>query len=567
MGKFFFYIKITIYFFFYKLKFIFRLFSFISYLYIKLFNKRKLKQFEVFFKKYSENFKKKNNINNKKCIHINFFSWFDYENYLFSYLLLGLIGSKCAKLVFFKSNHLKYIKDSSFIEHTEPLNFFSKISFFNALNITNQVLKKTYQEIFDYKYNDINCGKYSISSSIRVLKTPKINLKITYHYLVVKFFIFKSIILADAAINYLKKNPNIQYAVFNDKSYVGAGELYDECIKNKIKCIQYVASYKNNILLLKKYNENNKDDHPSSISNEIWEKFKHIKLSLNQQNHLNNEIRTQYDDNSWYPSAGTMVGKNIYSVNQLKNKLNLNDKKKVAIIFPHIFWDGTFFFGKDLFKNYVEWYKETLIAANDNRNLNWIIKSHPSNIIKNNREKITNKKIEPELQIIYELFGNIPSHFRFIKSESNISSVNLFNLLDYCFTIRGTVGIESALKNKIVITAGTGRYNNKGFTNNFDKKDIYFQTIKNIHKLENNNDDVKLNAEKFAYISFICKTIQLDFVNFHYVKDKFANLDLEINYNKFNSSLCQKKIEKLHDWLESEDSDYFEDDCNEWNIK
>ena len=48
----------------------------------------------------------------------------------------------------------------------------------------------------------------------------------------------------------------------------------------------------------------------------------------------------------------------------------------MQLFFP-IFWDGTFFYGNDLFINYEEWFKQTLKFAEKNRNINWIIKSHP----------------------------------------------------------------------------------------------------------------------------------------------------------------------------------------------
>ena len=99
-----------------------------------------------------------------------------------------------------------------------------------------------------------------------------------------------------------------------------------------------------------------------------------------------------------------------------------------------------------MFKNYIDWYKETLKAAKENQNLNWIIKSHPSNLIKNNRDKISNNKEEPELKIIKELFNEIPDNFTYLSSSSKINTFQLFEFLDFCFTIRGTVGIEGSIK-------------------------------------------------------------------------------------------------------------------------
>ena len=38
-----------------------------------------------------------------------------------------------------------------------------------------------------------------------------------------------------------------------------------------------------------------------------------------------------------------MVGKKLLSQSNLLKELKLDNSKKTAIIFPHIFWDGTFF--------------------------------------------------------------------------------------------------------------------------------------------------------------------------------------------------------------------------------
>ena len=564
MSNFTYFIKSLFYYLFFKSIFLFNFISYTKFLIIKISKKEKYYEFLSFFENY-ENKIKTQKPTKKKCIHINFFNWFDSHNYLFSYFIFSQIGSKYEQLIFFNSFKINLNSKNKKIEFTKPLNFYSQISFIEVNKITNNLMKKTYDEIFNFKFKDIKCGKYAISSSIRKLKTPKISLKNKYHYFIVKFFFFKSIIFADASINFLKNNKDVECAVFNDKSYVGAGELYDESIKRGIKCVQFVASYKNNLLLLKKYNSINKDDHPSAISKNLWEKYQNIKITSKQSDYLQNEILSEYENNSWFPSAGTTVGKKVLNIEELKTELNVNASQKIAIIFPHIFWDGTFFFGKDLFGDYIEWYKETLIAANKNKNLKWIIKSHPSNIIKNNREKISNKKIDPELKIIYDLFGDIPDHFEYLSSKSKISSIRLFDILDFCFTIRGTVGIEAALKNKIVITAGTGRYNNRGFTINFDNKEKYFEMISNLHLFKNNNTEIKSNAEKFAYISFICKTIQFNPARFFYKKNNIADLNLKINYQEFDKKSYRDKLIKFNNWMDNSDSDYFEDPCNEWS--
>ena len=155
------------------------------------------------------------------------------------------------------------------------------------------------------------------------------------------------------------------------------------------------------------------------------------------------------------------------------------------------------------------------------------------------------------------MFDKIPENFIFIGSNSKINTFQLFEILDYCFTIRGTVGIEAALRNKVVITAGTGRYNNRGFTYNFDNKEKYFEFIRNLHNFKHTRDDIVKNAEKFAYIAFICKTFELKSANYFYDKDDKASLNLNIQYDQLGNTDFKISTRNLSEWIDEKYSDYF----------
>ena len=47
--------------------------------------------------------------------------------------------------------------------------------------------------------------------------------------------------------------------------------------------------------------------------------------------------------------------------------------------------------------------------------------------------------------------------------DSSVSTFSLIRLMDYCLTVRGTVGLRSTIFGKLVLTAGAGRYDKFGF--------------------------------------------------------------------------------------------------------
>ena len=79
------------------------------------------------------------------------------------------------------------------------------------------------------------------------------------------------------------------------------------------------------------------------------------------------------------------------------------------MIFNHIFWDGTFFYGEDVFSTYREWFLETIKVAHKNKNIHWIIKPHPANKVQNSRYGIQDEITEEE-KIIIKQFGFVPDN-------------------------------------------------------------------------------------------------------------------------------------------------------------
>ena len=155
----------------------------------------------------------------------------------------------------------------------------------------------------------------------------------------------------------------------------------------------------------------------------------------------------------------------------------------------------------------------------------------------------------------------LPDNFYYLSSKSKINTYFLLDILDYCVTVRGTVGIEAAMRGKEVITAGTGRYENKGFTNNFMDLEEYQHTISNLHKFKSNLTRVEELANKFAYISLICKNYSPRNFSFFYTHDLRSKLQVIQNDNQ---SVDENNDSELVKWLSNLEEDYFKDPLNQW---
>jgi capsule polysaccharide export protein KpsC/LpsZ len=169
---------------------------------------------------------------------------------------------------------------------------------------------------------------------------------------------------------------------------------------------------------------------------------------------IRQELFQCYQAQDWMGFVGTQFDKKILSQDMTRNTLGLSSDRKVALIFPHILWDGSFFFGEDLFDDYTEWLVETIRAAVANPRLQWVVKLHPAHVVKTKQGNYPEKPAE--LKVIEQVFGTLPAHLKLVYPDTEISTYSLLEIADYTITVRGTVGIEAALFGIPVVTAGYG---------------------------------------------------------------------------------------------------------------
>ena len=76
-----------------------------------------------------------------------------------------------------------------------------------------------------------------------------------------------------------------------------------------------------------------------------------------------------------------------YAKGEIFKRYSLDQSKKLAVVFSHVLWDANLFYGEDLFKDYGDWFEQTVKAACGNDRVNWLIKMHPANLWKRSREE------------------------------------------------------------------------------------------------------------------------------------------------------------------------------------
>lgn len=408
-----------------------------------------------------------------------------------------------------------------------------------------------------YAYRGVKIGKYIASSLIRKTYTGTIDFDDLKMRSAIAAALQNSMVTTHVVEKvFLDEKPTS--VLFLERGYTPFGEFFDVAIRHKLNIVQWCGSQADSALMLKRYHVGNTDQHPASLSHKTWEILKKMPWDDEKSQRIQQELFSLYSSGSWFSEVGTQFHTKIVEKEKICHQLGLDPHKKIAVIFPHLFWDGTFFWGVDLFANYREWFMESVKAACKNSAVQWIIKIHPANMVKLSRDGYKGEYVE--MTAIREAVGELPAHIKVLEPSTKISTYSLFSTIDYCVTVRGTVGIEAAMFGIPVITAGTGRYDEHGFTIDSHSTDEYLHKLAHIQTFSRLTEEQKQDARKFAYGTFLLRPFRLKTMEISYKKDAKATQQVIYHFRSKKELENAPDMARFADWfLNSRDDDYLEE--------
>ncbi|MBM4439473.1 MAG: hypothetical protein FJ027_03565 [Candidatus Rokubacteria bacterium] len=296
-------------------------------------------------------------------------------------------------------------------------------------------------------------------------------------------------------------------ALFLERGYTPYGELYDLAINAGVNTIQWVGAHVNEALIVRRCTEGNRHDHPFSLAEETWEEVKARPWTQEQDAAIQREFDERYQQGAWFMRQRLQDGKRVKTVDEVRAQLGLDPAKRTAVVFSHLFWDATFFFGEDVFDTYEQWLVETVRAACRNPAINWVIKLHPANVWKLRDNAPTEFVEEVALR---EQVGPLPKHIVLVRPQTDINTYSFFQLMDYCLTVRGTIGMEAPCYGIPVLTAGTGRYSGRGFTIDAKTRAEYLGRLARIQDIPRLGPAEIELARRHAYALFKLRPFPID---------------------------------------------------------
>ena len=313
--------------------------------------------------------------------------------------------------------------------------YYKKWKFFESCEYiykSIQILKnvKDIKKFCNIRVKKIDIGLTSYDTYIRYTRNPsskKVNLKL--------ILFFAEALFANDFFEKIFYNQNISKLVQSEQLYIPLSILFQKALIKKKEIYSRFGRHK---ICIRKYTSySQRYEERSTFSKKLFNvvnknyKAKSIKLI---NHYYEKEIRNKSYGKDLYKFTDDNINKNLKSVSKFKlcKIFDWDTKKRIATIFLHILIDGNCKYGKrNLFLDNYSWANHTLNIVKKIKNINWIIKQHPSEYQYNAKFKFSLlvKKLEKKYD-----------HIRWYPENLNPASLREFT--DLAITSHGTVGAE-----------------------------------------------------------------------------------------------------------------------------
>ena len=428
---------------------------------------------------------------------------------------------KCGKIAFQNTN-LDFLKLSSYFDHLHE----EKI---------DKILKKnnTLKKILSFKINKIDIGEQVNASICRYYAVSNFTKEKNLSFVAKSYF--KSALKAYFSIEKLLEYKKFDSIIVNHGFYIPQGIIAEIARKKKIDFVTWTTGARKNSIIFSHNNIYYKDFTSEPVSS--WKNINLKKVRKKTINYLNSKVLGTKD----YKYKDSKVDLDASSLFD-ENKIDL--KKPLVGLSTNVIWDAQITYSDTIFKNMMEWVIQTIIYFKKRKDINLIIRVHPTEV---NADRPAREKVADRIN---EFFKNkLPQNVFIVKPEVETST---YSILDKCSSILtyGTkLDIEYAARGFPVIIAGDAITRNKDLVFQPKNKKNYFKLLDQLPMIKNNKRN---DALRFAYHYFFKRTISIksleeilnSFPPFK-IKDNFIK---QFKYDKNLNSICNSIIKKKFFW-------------------
>lgn len=356
-----------------------------------------------------------------------------------------------------------------------------------------------FDSIKEWRFRDWSVGTHVLSTVIRLTFNGSPDLAVADNRQVLEQ------VTRDVLTNYVRAEQVVNRhrlgaVLVEEANYSINGPLVDVATANGVDVIQTIPTWRDDALMSKRLAATNRRVDCKSVAAETLEHLMAEPWTAGEDAELDADFERRYSG-TWQQGRQFQPGTEPCAAEAIVEDLGIDTSRPTAVIFAHVLWDASLFFGIDLFENYGDWFVQSIGAAIENDSVNWIVKAHPSNVFRTAHGDIEGEC--SEILLMREQYPQLPKHVKLLRPETKISTLSLYRWADYGVTVRGTPGMEMACFGKPVFTAGTGTYAGLGFTRDSSSPREYLDRLRTIRDTPALTADETIRARRYAHTLFL----------------------------------------------------------------
>ncbi len=187
------------------------------------------------------------------------------------------------------------------------------------------------------------------------------------------------------------------------------------------------------------------------------------------------------------------TSKRVSDVEREKQRLGIPLEKKCITFFSNLIWDAANVSRDIAFSSFLECITESIEHFRDRPDIELLIRPHPA-------EKLIGTKAG-YWSLVLDYFGDkLPGNVTLISPDDNVNSFTVIDMTDVGVVNTSTVGLEMAISGKQALLVAETHYRGKGFTNDIDSPDHFFETIEVALKNPDLTKEQQDLAKKYFYM-------------------------------------------------------------------
>ena len=242
------------------------------------------------------------------------------------------------------------------------------------------------------------------------------------------------------------------------------GAVYRTARHLGVKAVTYEFGEQRNRMWLAQDSEVMRQD-----TTALWEAVKGKPLSVQQRNLIETLFHARRGGKTWEQFKRQWQSGESEGAQAIREKLKLDPNRPIVLLCTNVVGDSLALNRQVFTGGMADWLKDTVAFFEHHPEVQLVVRIHPGEMLGAGH---------PSVEIVKDALPAQPDHVTVVPPESEVNTYDLIGVAHLGLVYTTTVGLEMSMQGLPVIVAGDTHYRKKGFTDDPESWDEYYQIVR-----------------------------------------------------------------------------------------